>query len=650
MKRYLHSSSAFSLAAACHILRYWYPQVTDCGREELIRLLCVKLQHFEQNSTDDIHYEEEANNDSLQLFHDIQSVVRHLSCGMGLKQKYSNTILSDSLTELCKQGIQAYERGDNQKVSCILFEIYSTYSSYFQELNAEDILKEIEGNNSSEVKESLLNAVLWRIVNYLNNYHFHRAELILQSQIVIVCSIILAQNVAQLDENDHFILREEQLILPDKLTPYLLGMMNGLRYSPCVYLQQLSASTLAFTCQLLVKKDKKKAVAKVVENLFNYLMEALKVESGTGKNSQKEGILFAWKEICRVFSSNLLSSLPRIDELSLQVLENLPETLENSPVKLQHALQFLKYTFKFWDASLTRRCNEAVEKLTWLCGLRYNVSNVDILNTATDALSEMIFCCQDFLVHVVRHLLPILDVNHKMERTEESILYALKAIRNVVLKLGNEMIPCVSLFLMPLVSRMTHQNCEIRIIASETFGLLLRLLPLENDSTQLDKWLYNPEWQSQRERAQSFIHQLLGWKARDPYNLPVELEGNVQLREYQRQGLEWLAFLNRYGLHGLLCDDMGLGKTLMTLCIIVGDTLEWSKCGFQKRSLVVAPSSVTAHWFHETKRFFGSSLSNVILYADVAKKRKKWLTYFDSSSLIITSYEIVSRGTIQYLF
>jgi len=38
-----------------------------------------------------------------------------------------------------------------------------------------------------------------------------------------------------------------------------------------------------------------------------------------------------------------------------------------------------------------------------------------------------------------------------------------------------------------------------------------------------------------------------------------------------QDGVNWLAFLARYQLHGILCDDMGLGKTLQGLCILASD-------------------------------------------------------------------------------
>lgn len=44
---------------------------------------------------------------------------------------------------------------------------------------------------------------------------------------------------------------------------------------------------------------------------------------------------------------------------------------------------------------------------------------------------------------------------------------------------------------------------------------------------------------------------------------------NGDLRQYQRAGISWLAFLRRCGLHGVLADEMGLGKTLQATAIVV---------------------------------------------------------------------------------
>ena len=61
----------------------------------------------------------------------------------------------------------------------------------------------------------------------------------------------------------------------------------------------------------------------------------------------------------------------------------------------------------------------------------------------------------------------------------------------------------------------------------------------------------------------------------------------ADLRSYQRDGVDWLAFLRDAELGAVLADDMGLGKTLETICALRG------------RSLVICPKSVIHNWVDE---------------------------------------------------
>jgi SNF2 family DNA or RNA helicase len=74
-----------------------------------------------------------------------------------------------------------------------------------------------------------------------------------------------------------------------------------------------------------------------------------------------------------------------------------------------------------------------------------------------------------------------------------------------------------------------------------------------------------------------------------PATLPAGLQ--AVLRDYQRQGVDWLCLLRDAGIGALLADDMGLGKTLQTLCAITG------------RTLVIAPTSTLPNWSAELARF-----------------------------------------------
>jgi len=79
----------------------------------------------------------------------------------------------------------------------------------------------------------------------------------------------------------------------------------------------------------------------------------------------------------------------------------------------------------------------------------------------------------------------------------------------------------------------------------------------------------NDDMNSLIQLQRQFLDQLFNPNQIKDYKVPIII--NAKLRSYQQTGVNWLAFLNRYKLHGILCDDMGLGKTIQSLCILASD-------------------------------------------------------------------------------
>jgi TATA-binding protein-associated factor len=48
------------------------------------------------------------------------------------------------------------------------------------------------------------------------------------------------------------------------------------------------------------------------------------------------------------------------------------------------------------------------------------------------------------------------------------------------------------------------------------------------------------------------LTQLLDGSKVEAYHIPVKIK--AELRKYQQEGVNWLAFLAKYQLHGILCD------------------------------------------------------------------------------------------------
>ena len=116
--------------------------------------------------------------------------------------------------------------------------------------------------------------------------------------------------------------------------------------------------------------------------------------------------------------------------------------------------------------------------------------------------------------------------------------------------------------------------------------------------------------------------------------LPATL--SAQLRPYQREGFNWLCFLWRHQLGGILADDMGLGKTLQALALIchakhadpTGDPF-----------LIVAPTSVVANWAAEAARF-APDLA-VVTITDTLRRRGQDLDdVIAGADIVVTSYTL----------
>jgi len=85
-----------------------------------------------------------------------------------------------------------------------------------------------------------------------------------------------------------------------------------------------------------------------------------------------------------------------------------------------------------------------------------------------------------------------------------------------------------------------------------------------------------------------------------PPRVPVSARLETILRPYQRDGLDFLAFVAGLGMGAILADDMGLGKTVQALAWI-----EWLRERDPKGgpALVVCPASVVYNWQREAQRF-----------------------------------------------
>ena len=143
-----------------------------------------------------------------------------------------------------------------------------------------------------------------------------------------------------------------------------------------------------------------------------------------------------------------------------------------------------------------------------------------------------------------------------------------------------------------------------------------------------------PEWMA-KAKAQNRDAKL------EPVPIGDKLEST--LRDYQKQGVYWMRFLERSGFSGILADEMGLGKTLQTLTWL---QLRRDQDDAQDQpALIVCPPSLVDNWAEEAEKFTPDLR---VLRMHGGDRHEYW-DQVAESDLVITSYALIRRDLDEYL-
>jgi len=110
-----------------------------------------------------------------------------------------------------------------------------------------------------------------------------------------------------------------------------------------------------------------------------------------------------------------------------------------------------------------------------------------------------------------------------------------------------------------------------------------------------------------------------------------------QLRDYQREGLGWMKFLQRMSFGGCLADDMGVGKTAQVLALL--ETRREMRVNGEPipPSLVVMPRSLVFNWQEEAARF--TPQLRLLDYTGAERGEES----FEGFDVVLTTYGTLRR-------
>ncbi|DBA67496.1 TPA: hypothetical protein ACH3X2_001776 [Trebouxia sp. C0005] len=433
--------------------------------------------------------------------------------------------------------------------------------------------------------------------------------------------------------------------LPAKLNQVIQPLMAALRKEPHQPFQRVAAQALAKLMLLCIARQPcpndrviKNACALVHQENGSMTPEGSADVSGPVHSPAAKGATAFLQSLAHQFGGGLFTSLPVVQKLMLQplLMAHTPGPSPTAPALLDakqatETMQILKILGPVVDKSLLPEMLQAVPAVVHCCGhaqaaVKYMAVRCGVeLGAAHGHL---------MLPPLLRTLVPLLDAASPPAARQGAV----SMVGSLVQQLGTSLVPYLLLLVVPLMGRMSDPDPAVRQLATATFAPVVALLPLaqgmdppaELDEQQQAAWL----------KDKQFLHQLMDNTKVDDFDLSVRLA--CKLRPYQREGIGWLAFLRRTGLHGCLADDMGLGKTLQATAIIAAAIVDQQAAGLRPPpTLIVCPPTLVSHWAHEIGKFVEEGLLQALQYQGSPRERLLLQPLLSQHNVVVASYESV---------
>uniref|UniRef100_A0A182P5N4 TATA-binding protein-associated factor 172 n=1 Tax=Anopheles epiroticus TaxID=199890 RepID=A0A182P5N4_9DIPT len=364
--------------------------------------------------------------------------------------------------------------------------------------------------------------------------------------------------------------------------------------------------------------------------------------------TQRLGATAAITTICAQFGAQLPQKLPILWQLLLDKIQSrvdepfvdrlaLDVIAQDETNDFMTSLQLLEVAAPFLHDSLHKELFELLPKLCLLLrhplkGVRHMVGRCLATLAAVDAATVM--------TKVINEVVPLLSCIESVIKRQG----AAEAVTCIVNRLQFEIVPYVVLLVVPLLGRMSDPDQSVRLVSTHCFATLIQLMPLDGLAADSGSTRNLSEDLRQRKmKDRRFLEYLFSPKTIPDFQMPVKI--NAELRSYQQSGVNWLWFLNRYKLHGILCDDMGLGKTLQAICILAADHHQRSldrSCA-QLPSIVICPPTLTGHWVYEVEKFLPSRFLRPLHYVGLPGNREQLRQKLGTYNLVVASYDIVRK-------
>ncbi|KPI37186.1 TATA-binding protein-associated factor MOT1 [Cyphellophora attinorum] len=462
--------------------------------------------------------------------------------------------------------------------------------------------------------------------------------------------------------------------IPKKPGQLIKCIMDSIKAEEYEEVQQRSATAVAALIDFYTQSPKKGPVDKLVSNLTKFSCVDTSETPEYGPNSESNDIMLSLRkeedrkdhpdaarfereakearimrrgsklalgQLAKLYGKDLMHRLPVLQSLIERPLQSwssqasVEKLADADGQEVVDALSIMRTLTPMVDEELHSWILSQVPVVT--TALRSNLSVIRYMAAKCFATVCSTLSVQAMTV-LVQEVMP--NIGNPLSLHDRQGIT--ECVYHLIQIMGDQILPYVIFLIVPVLGRMSDSNEDVRLLATTSFATLVKLVPLEAgipDPPGMPEALLRG-----RERERQFMAQMLDPKKVEAFQIPVAIK--AELRPYQQDGVNWLNFLNKYNLHGVLCDDMGLGKTLQTLCMVASDhhmrAEEYARTQAPDKrrlpSLIVCPPSLSGHWQQEISQF--APFLTCVAYVGGPGERNSRKHLLADADIVVTTYDI----------
>ncbi|ETN09266.1 hypothetical protein PPTG_11717 [Phytophthora nicotianae INRA-310] len=498
--------------------------------------------------------------------------------------------------------------------------------------------------------------------------HFKRQDLFLVDELVQQSFSRFYHRIQGLGSSAYCVI----LPIPKKSGFLVKALMNSIKEEEEIAFRAISAQAIA---RFVVDQahTQKKCVAKIVSNLCNSAAALIGATSDpSDSNPQHDPSPVILPDVLKKIRVRAVGAEAALSEICKHTGDSLFETcraLEDAISKawkqqnvdeltIQRCMHLIMLVMPHTESGAMEKCLSWLERLAQL--MQQPCEDHQTRRTVAHAVAIICKNAQgqhrEHAMLIVYSSIFVAFSNTGSVKTE-ALEAAVMVLDRIVHILGADLTPYVPSLVHYAMKTMSSQSKRIRTFAAGAFADLVPLIPLQMDLELHDSAQLLPD--SLRTIVEvnavsrSFLESFSTGKAVQHADVTAGLAPETTLRLYQQHGVDWLCFMAKNNLHGILADDMGLGKTLQTLAAMASTLGMELKNEASMPCIIVCPPIIVHHWIQEIKKYIPGIFASIIDYSTPASDRKRlrrgnaFPISGRGSTLIITTYSIL-RADIKY--